>query len=235
MLRINPFMQSPATGFNPGRRVGKSYSHDWRLSAYSLLFGAVLLIIFSSWVHGDDLTGMAQDDPKDLTATPVPAVITRSCDAGLFVPMPAWARKVVMPPLPLELQPMGGKTKVAGPPSATPAVNMTKDANATAAANAAAAKPPENPAMVTVSPFLQWIKSNPQAAAAQARQQAEIYHTGPTPPTAATANNATPAANANAAQGSTQDNYWLPPLIDSPDFGSTAVGGSSAIYSTPQR
>jgi len=89
--------------------------------------------------------------------------------------------------------------------------------------------------MVTVSPFLQWIKTNPQAAAVQARQQAAGYQ-APTAPGANSANAAAVNGQSPAgAPGGSEEPYWLPPLIGSADFGSSPVGGSAAIYSTPQR
>jgi hypothetical protein len=88
--------------------------------------------------------------------------------------------------------------------------------------------------MITVSPFLQWIQANPQAAATEARQQAGVYR----PPIALPGGNVLPGAASAGANP-----YWLPPMIDTPEVnstgagssGPTAVGGSAAIYSTPQR
>ncbi len=157
--------------------------------------------------------------------------------SGLFVPMPAWARGVILPPLPVELKPMGGKTRIAGPPPTPPPLAPPKDVVTTTASStpnttpAKAAPADNNPAMIAVSPFLQWIKTNPQAAT-QARQQAEAYHAG----APAGGNPVNGGAPQSPGQGNAQDPYWLPPLIDSADFGPTPpVSGSAAVYSTPQR
>jgi hypothetical protein len=204
----------------------------------SQLLPFIVLITLPSLVHADDLTGMPYDDPKDLS--PVSTQTASSSSSGLFLPMPGWAHGGVMPPLPAELRPMGGKTPVAAPPKVaaaplappkdTPPLAPAKEE--TVAAPRAPAPPAETPAMVTVSPFLQWIKSNPQAAAAQARQEANGYNTPPNSnaPTGPTHNTAV----INGQGNSSGDPYWLPPLIDSPDI-TPAVGGSAAIYSTPQR
>jgi hypothetical protein len=195
----------------------------------------MIVVAFSAIARADDLTGLSQDDPKDLyAAQPAPC---QPSGALLFVPMPSWARGVVMPPLPDQLRPMGKKPVVAAartpspvevpkPPS-TPALTTTdtvpKDKPAPIA---------DNPTLMAVSPFLQWIKSNPQAAALQARQQANSYRQ-PTP--AGTVPNSAGSSNPGST-GTGGDPYWLPPLIDSGDFGSkTVTGGSAAIYSTPQR
>ena len=224
------------------RRVGILCRNDWRVSAYALLLVSIFLIIFSNLVHGDDLTGLPFDDPKDLMPPAPRANTAPTGSLGLFAPMPAWAHGTTMPALPIELKPMGGKTAVAGPPPPPPPLAPPKEPVTVVSTTASSSPTPapqknstvtdNNPAMVTVSPFLQWIKNNPQAAALQARQQAAIYH-APTPPEAASANGA--ARPPIGAPGGSEDPYWLPPLIDSADFGSAPVTGSSAIYSTPQR
>jgi hypothetical protein len=190
----------------------------------------------------DDLTGLAHDDPKDLLPpAALAASSSPSYDTG-FLPLPSWSRGAVMPPLPQVLKPMGKKVLVlTTPPVAAPAPLAPPKDNSSATvviskptpvANPAASSP--TPAMIAVSPFLEWIKSNPQAAE-QARQQANIYAASP-------ASNSTPA-NGNPAPGAPPAAgvapYWLPPLIDSAPFGTNtgaSTGGSSAaIYSTPQR
>jgi hypothetical protein len=195
--------------------------------ATSLILLSLLVSAPSHPARADALTGQPVDDPKDLL--PAPAARTTSAPPvgdSLFVPMPVWARGATMPPLPDQLKPMGKKSVVALAPVPAP-VTPPKNFSATSTTNGtetttAAAKPSENsPAMITVSPFLQWIKANPQAAAAQARQQANSYHAGPSSPT--------------AAASAPDDTFWLPPLIDSADIGTPAVVGSAAIYSTPQR
>ena len=205
---------------------------DWRVSAYSLIIVSFLLILLSSRAHADDLTGLPHDDPKDLTiAAPTSERIS---SGSMFAPLPGWARGVTMPPLPYQLTPMGKKpvAAVATTSTAKPPLAPPKDSNVPApviSQSEAAPKPApasESPAMVTVSPFLQWIKSNPQAAAAAARQQAGTENAPQAPA-------GVPNPGAQSVNGS--DVYWLPPLIDSGEFSTGAVGGSAAIYSTPQR
>jgi hypothetical protein len=241
MLRVK-HATTPVTNL---RRIAISCLNDWRVSAYSLLLLSIFLIILSNLVHGDDLTGQPVDDPKDLMpASTTPAQST--IQTGLFVPMPVWARGIIMPPLPVELKPMGGKTAVAGPPPPPAPLAPPKETTVTTTASSAPTPASSseksstnaaenNPALVAVSPFLQWIKTNPQAAAAQARQQAESYHAGPPADSAAAIAPGATGHTPIAAPGGTGDPYWLPPLIDSADFGPTPVSGSAAIYSTPQR
>ena len=193
----------------------------------------------------DDLTGMPHDDPKDLLPPPAQeAPSPSSYDVG-FLPMPSWARGVVMPPLPDKLKPMGGKVAVLttppvaapqplAPPKefAPPTVIVARPTILTPAPAAA----PQNPALIAVSPFLDWIKANPQAAAEQARQQANAYQAG----SEANAAAATPGANiapnntGSAPVIAPASPYWMPPLIDSAPFGASSGGSSAAIYSTPQ-
>jgi hypothetical protein len=82
--------------------------------------------------------------------------------------------------------------------------------------------PPEPPALVAVSPFLEWIKDHPGNAATDAQKQAAAYQSPAVPPN----------APAPAAPGS--DPYWMPPLGES-GSGSITTGSGAAIYSTPQR
>jgi len=183
--------------------------------------------------RADDLTGLPVDDPKDLLPTPPPTVQPSIPAGNPFAPMPSWARGVTLGPLPDKLTPMGRSTTGAGapptPPLAPPREPTTSATTTPPTTTTAAPKPPtSDPAMVAVSPFLQWVKANPQAAAAEARQQAESYHAGPAP------ENGSGAANANGRHPQ-PDVYWLPPLIDSADLGAQAVTGSAAIYSRPQR
>jgi hypothetical protein len=206
-----------------------------KASSFMALSLLVILLPCLSYAYADELTGQAQDDPKDLLPAP-PSRPQSSVDSG-FLPMPSWARGTTMPPLPIQLKPMGNRTPGAPAPVAmatAPPLAPPKEAPAAApimeetstprpAPAPAAAQPPT---LIAVSPFLQWIKANPQAAAAQARQQANSYHAGQPAPGEAVA----PGASAPG-----EDPYWLPPLIDSSEFGPTAVGGSAAIYETPQR
>jgi hypothetical protein len=203
----------------------------------------LLLLVLPGRGRADDLTGMPYDDPKDLMPTSSVTTTTQATGSSLFLPLPAWSRGSVMPPLPDQLKPMGRKPVVASATTTTTApLAPPKDATATpvkeettAPSKPSPASDASNPALVTVSPFLQWIKANPQAAAAQARQAANSYNTPPPAP-----NPNAPAANHGAAvingqNDSSADPYWLPPLIDSADIVPTVVGGSAAIYSTPQR
>lgn len=157
--------------------------------------------------------------------------------------MPSWARGAVMPPLPQVLKPMGKKVVVlTTPPVAAPEPLAPPKEGAPSTVSVAkptpvVPAPPTTPALIAVSPFLEWIKANPQAAAEQARQQANTYAAGSDANAAAPTTNANPAPNPGngGAPASAQAPYWLPPLIDSAPFGTGATGSSAAIYSTPQR
>ncbi len=201
---------------------------------------ALLLLFLSPAVmnsaRADDLTGMAQDDAKELLP-PQPA--SAPCYTPGFLPMPYWARGVVMSPLPDVLTPMGKKAVLTTPPvAASQPLAPPKDSPATvivAKPTVVAPVPAQNPALIAVSPFLDWIKANPQAAAEQARQQASTYQAGAAAPAAGTS-----APTSNTSSGpivTTPAPYWMPPLIDSAPFtsGGTTTGSSAAIYSTPQR
>lgn len=212
-------------------------------ASFALLL-CLVVVILPHRARADDLTGQSQDDPKDLIPASAPARPQNTGLAG-FQPMPAWARGVVLSPLPDKLKPMGKKIEVLTTPP-TPAPNSTTlapppDASAAVADTTAKAKTnpapaDNNPDLIAVSPFLQWIKANPQAAAAEARQQANSYHASSSPDAAPStgASGADNAAHA-AATAPAEAPYWLPPLIDSGDFGSKPVTGSAAIYQTPQR
>lgn len=211
---------------------------DWRISAYSLLIFSIFLIFLSNPAQGDDLTGLSQDDPKDLLPAP-PVSRPQPIDGVSFLPLPSWSRGATMPPLPYQLRPDGKKVTPPltpapvslAPPKDTPPLSPAAPVST---AKPAPAPVDQNPALIAVSPFLQWIKSNPQAAAIKARQQADSYHVS-------SASEPGPAAGAGSTgacshtNGTTQDPYWLPPLIDSADFGPSSAGGSAAIYSTPRR
>jgi hypothetical protein len=193
-------------------------------------------------LRADDLTGMAQDDPKDLYPSGTsagPACANSNYSTG-FLPMPAWAHGVVMPPLPDVLKPMGKKIVLTTPPVAAPQpLTPPKDATPTVVVAkptvVAAPTPPQNPALIAVSPFLDWIKANPQAAAEQARQQAAAEANAAIPTGPVPAPGAAQAAG-NAAPVVVPAPYWMPPLIDTATFGTgTTTGSSAAIYSTPQR
>lgn len=206
-----------------------------------LLF--LLLIAGAKPVFADDLTGMPHDDPKDLLPPPAQEATSSSFDTG-FLPMPSWARGAVMPPLPQALKPMGKKVvvlttpPVAAPEPLAPPKEGAPSTVIVAKPTLVTPAPASNPALIAVSPFLEWIKANPQAAAEQARQQANTYSAGSdataaAPPTNA---NAAPNTNGNApGAGVAPAPYWLPPLIDSAPFGTSTTGSSAAIYSTPQR
>jgi hypothetical protein len=196
------------------------------LTYTSLIALWVMLLALAGLARADDLTGLPVDDPKDLQPASSHATSVQPTGELQFVPMPGWARAVTLTAMPEQLKPMGKKTLAASGP-VVPKVTPPKDESALSLTNgvettSAGGKAAENsPAMITVSPFLQWIKSNPQAAATAARQQADAYHATPPGP--------------GAPPAGTDQSYWLPPLIDSADFGTKPVGGSAAIYSTPQR
>ncbi|MEI9998745.1 MAG: hypothetical protein WDO13_06025 [Verrucomicrobiota bacterium] len=142
-----------------------------------------------------------------------------------------------MPPLPQALKPMGGKVAVlTTPPVPAPAVPLAppKDATVEKLKPVAPAPPAPapSPALIAVSPFLQWIKANPQAAADQARQQAGAYQAGSD---AATAPAAPVAPNAGTPTGPIEAPYWMPPLIDNSSFGTLPSGSGAAIYTRPQQ
>ena len=243
MLHTHKAIHIDASRDKSRRKAAGSSINDWRVSAYSLIIVSVILIVISSRAHGDEATGAPQSDTKEISYTS--AGPSQPNLAAGFLAMPSWAHGVTMPALPYQLTPMGKKpvgvavtAKSAVTASATPApLAPPKETEALASppeSKDTTAKPapaPEPPALIAVSPFLQWIKSNPKAAD-EAREQA-AHSTAQAPPSPANGANtitAGPTANANA-----QDPYWLPPLIDSADFSTGPVGGSAAIYSTPQR
>jgi len=207
-----------------------------------------LLLCFTPAVlnvlRADDLTGMAQDDAKDLLP-PSAQTSSAPCYNPEFLPMPSWARGVVMPPLPAVLTPMGKKVVLTTPPTPAPApLAPPKDADnksTVVVAKPTVVSPAPSPNLIAVSPFLDWIKANPQAAAEQARQQAGAY-------SAADPNGAIVAAPAPNAAPNTSGTvpvvvappapYWMPPLIDAAPIVSNPgniSGSGAAIYSTPQR
>jgi hypothetical protein len=194
-------------------------------------------------VRADDLTGMAQDDPKDLYPAPALQTAYTPNYNSSFLPLPSWARGVVLPPIPAVLTPMGKQVVLTTPPvpaSQTPATPKTP-ATPLVLVPKPAVTPAPNPALIAVSPFLDWIKANPQAAAEQARQQAGTYQAGgdanATISTGTTTAPNGPPANGNAGPVvAPPAPYWMPPLIDTATFGTgTTTGSSAAIYTTPQR
>jgi hypothetical protein len=209
------------------------------LQVISLLL--LVSLIAAKSARADDFTGMSHDDAKELLppVQEAPPAPPPSYDVG-FLPLPSWARGVVMPPLPDTLKPMGGKVAVlTTPPVAAPSLAPPKDS---APATVIVAKPTvvtpapapaqQNPALIAVSPFLDWIKANPQAAAEQARQQAGAYQAGSEATGAVAPNSSTPSGPIVVQPAAP---YWMPPLIDSAPFGASSGGSSAAIYSTPQR
>jgi hypothetical protein len=208
-----------------------SFNHGNLNKVLSALLLSLMVSVLPTLVRADDLTGASQDDPKDLL--PTPPTTTLRTSTMFFLPMPSWARGVVMPPLPYQLKPMGKKP--ANLVSASEAASLTPPPDGSTTPTGPVAKPKappveNNPDLITVSPFLQWIKSNPQAAAAEARRQANAYGAPPSAPGIPGNPNGAPST------AGSDDNYWLPPLIDSGDFGpKPVVSGSAAIYQTPQR
>jgi len=212
----------------------------------SATFRRIACLCFSlavlNFARANDLTGEAQDDVKDLMPPQAPAPCYNSTG---FLPMPAWARGVNMGPMPWVLSPMGKKPVVATTPAPAPLSPPKEDKPAVAVAKPAVVTPAPapNPNLIAVSPFLDWIKANPQGAAEQARQQAGTYSATD----ASGAIVAAPPATPNAAPNSTGTvpvvvappaPYWMPPLIDAAPIVSNPgniSGQGAAIYSTPQR
>jgi len=198
--------------------------------------------------RADDLTGMAQDDAKELLPPAAQAPAGPCYNPG-FLPLPSWAHGSVMPPLPDVLKPMGKKAVLTTPPvpasaPLAPPKDNEKPTVVVAKPTVVTPAPTPSPALIAVSPFLDWIKANPQAAAEQARQQASAYQAGD--PTGAIVA-APPANSAPNTNGNTSGTvpvvvgpapYWMPPLIDTAPFTSNSgniSGSGAAIYSTPQR
>jgi len=194
-------------------------------------------------VRADDLTGMAQDDPKDfLPSSAQPTSSPASYNVG-FLSLPPWARGTVLSPLPEVLKPMGKKPVLTTPPvPAPPPLAPPKESEpptvvvAKPTLVAPASAPAPTPALIAVSPFLDWIKANPQAAADQARQRAGAYQAATEANTAEATTTATVHATGTAPAAATPAPYWMPPLVDSAPFGTgNTTDSSAAIYSTPQR
>ncbi len=207
-----------------------------RATSLIMLSLFVLTLFFSA--RGDELTGLPVDDPKDLApAPPVSQQQFVASNVSAFLPMPIWSKGVIMPPLPDQLKPMGKKSLAASASAPTPAVvqpvRQADIAPTTVGPDgtAVAGKKPDSEKMITVSPFLQWIKANPQAAADEAKQQAAAYHAAP----GASGAGSPPSTGPGAPAPTSDDNYWLPPLIDQSVLPTGPVGGSAAIYSKPQR
>jgi hypothetical protein len=220
IFMMPPNSPRPVFG-QPGwrRRMEAQYGWDKEFKAA----GVILFLIFLSLVMaraGDD-TGLPGDDPKD--ATPTDPEVSTTSVSDMFLPMPEWSRFKKMPPLPDVLKPMGASAEPRAKP-ATAAVAETKPDGAPPPKPAPKAMAPQPDAdLVAISPFLQWVKDHPDAAA-QARKQAADDAT-----TTAPAGAPTPA-NASA------DPYWMPPMVDAPDASAPPpTGGSSATYSRPQR
>jgi hypothetical protein len=168
----------------------------------------ILLFIGSmNFSPADENSGLPANDPKEMTSV-------SEFESSPFLPLPAWSNFTHMPSTPDFLLPMGKNVMkvvaVTPPPKPPPPPVETPRP---------APPPPEPPALVAVSPFLQWIKDHPDAAA-EAHKQAAAYQAPPQPP--------------GAAAPGTADPYWMPPL-DSGGSGSITTGSSAAIYSTPQR
>jgi len=238
MTSVNRAIHTKATLGSPWRRIGTFCLSDWRISAYSLVLFSLFLVIVSNLAHGDDSSTQSQNDPKDLIAYSAPA--SQPTGGVYFLPLPGWSHGAVMPPLPDKLKPMGKQVVLVTPPipkqaSLTPP-KETPPAPQETVAKAKPTPPPApaeaSPALIAVSPFLQWIKANPQAAAAEARQQANSYHAPSAPDTSSAGTTTAPASGATSGS---EDTYWLPPLLDNATFGPQPVTGSAAIYSTPQR
>ncbi len=207
---------SPRPEFGqPGwrRRMEDRYSWDKEFMAVGIVL--VLLLVSLGLARADDATGLPQGDPKDMSAQQAEA--PAPCPVGdFFLPIPSWSHFTKMPPLPEQLTPMGHSLTIAKPSPA--AVAETKPDAAPMPKPAAKPKPATpDPALVAVSPFLQWVKDHPDEAASEARKQAATYSAPPA-----------------AAAGPSLDPYWMPPMIDNSGT-PPPVTGSAAIYSRPQR
>jgi len=134
---------------------------------------------------------------------------------------------------------MGGKTAVAAPPPPPPPLApRRKPVAVVSPPPRLRPRPPRKkilprrPRVIRRwSPFLRSAmdQDHPQAAAVQARQQASSYH-APTPADANPTNGTGAVSHTPAgAPAGSEDPYWLPPLIDSADFGPTPVSGSAAF------
>jgi len=202
----------------PGWRRRMEYRWDKEF----LAVGAFLVVLLFSvaLIHADEDTGLP--DPKEMGEQPA----TSDTDIT-FLPLPAWA-SAKMPPLPEQLRPMGHAPVIAKPspaavaetkPDQPPMPKKLPQVYPLAGSKDPAPAASDSPALMAVSPFLEWIKDHPQEAAAQARKEAESETAPPAP--------STPAASP----------YWMPPMIDTGNAAPAPEGGSSsaAIYSTPQK
>ncbi len=221
-----------------------SHNAPWRsITASFLTLLSLLLMLPPTPLRGDDLTGLPQDDPKDLLT--FSAARPQASGVTSFLAMPSWSRVVTMSPLPDQLKPLGKKITVAASPAPAPPALPKEAPPAAPAPTATASKEKTSPApaetsptLIAVSPFLEWIKANPQAAAAEARQQANSYHAPSTSAPGSSSGTASTGGAGSAGSGPSgnmEDPYWLPPLLDSADSDPRSVAGSAAIYQTPQR
>ena len=202
----------------------------------------------TSLVRADDLTGMAQDDPQDLY--PAPAAQTPSyvpCYNSGFLPLPSWARGVVMPPLPDVLTPMGKKVVLTTPPvpapvAQTPADSETRSRRLLSLCRSRPSSPAPNPAFDCrlALPRLDQGQSRRPPPIGRASRPAHIRRgamrmspssTGTTP-----APNATPNTTAAPRRCSARAVLDAAAHRRRDRFGTgTTTGSSAAIYSTPQR
>ncbi len=202
---------------------------DYTSLSRTLLATVGLSLLFmapASVLRAGELTGLPQDDPQDLLPAPTPVAPT----PGRFQPMPGWTHFASMPPLPDQLKPLGKRLMVASITAPLATLPPPKDTPPAASSPtpqppkpASVPQPVENPALVAVSPFLQWIKDNPQTAAADAKKQAGSYQSSAV----------VPSNGKGTSSGA--DPYWLPPLLNSSESSPPVIGGSAAIYQTPQR
>jgi hypothetical protein len=238
MFRLNPTRSERARQVRI--RQEARYLKYWLLKVRAAGFVlALALALAAHQARADASTGLA-DDPKDMsyqsttTTTTTTDVMSMSSP---FLPLPSWSRFEKMPPLPDQLKPLGKKPAEPVPLATTPVI-LRKDPGEQTP-SVFIPKPKDipvvnnNPTLIAVSPFLQWVKDHPKDATAQARKEAAIYN--PQAPVA--------GANAPNSEGGSGSPYWMPPLVDSGDTTApassssttTGNGGSAAIYSTPQR
>ena len=218
----------------PGWRRRTESRYGWDREFAAAVAGALAVLLFSiGLAHGDENTGTPAD-PKEM--------VTSDQDAGCstditFLPLPSWA-SAKMPPLPGQLTPMGTPTILHKPspaavaetkPDTPPMPKKLPQVYPLASSKDPAPAANDSPALMAVSPFLQWIKDHPAGSRDPGRARKPTVIVPARPLRAAAASRPGPGASP----------YWMPPMIDSSPVAAVQAGesgnGSAAIYSTPQR